>query len=92
MVLGVDVVNAYFSPIDVISEVVQFNVEMLRPRAVLVMFGHFDRATVIFEDLTEYISLSLRDWESMVPQLLHRLDYRDCIPQGIRQTGVFAFS
>ena len=80
--------DTYFAAVDIVPEVVKFYVQVFGSRPVFVVFSHLHRATVVFEHLAEYFTLCVIDWETVFAHFLHRLNYRNGVPQGIRESGI----
>ena len=90
LVIRSDVVDTDFFSLDVVPELVKFDIEVFRPRPILMDTSHLQGSAVVLEYMTVYTGLRCRD---RIPSLFHflqQLHHRDCISERIAKTGVFA--
>ncbi len=83
MVIRSDMVYSNLLSLDVVPEMMKFDVEVFRPRSILVYSGHFEGSAVVLKYSTMHSSLRLRNRITSLLHLLQQFHHWDCISEGI---------
>ena len=83
LVICSDMVDTNLFSLNVIPEMMKFDVEVFRPKPVLENSGHFESSAVVLEYSTMYLGLRLRNRITSILHFLQQFHHRDCISEGI---------
>jgi hypothetical protein len=83
---------SYFLSLNVVSKVMESDVQVLRPRPVLVYFGHLQCPTIVFKYVAKYPRLRRVYREISSLHFFQELHDRYRISKGITQARIFTFS
>ena len=72
-----------FGIIDITSEMVESDVQVLGSRSKFWNLRNLKCTAVVFENAAVYLGLAHRHWETSRLHLLYQVHYRKCIPESV---------